>query len=87
MNQNLKGSVYQLGTEEQCEFVGRCAGLTEQEMTILMAWHRGEGDLDIMADVGLSETSYRPIEHRIRMKVAIAIFDCINFKKMYIEKL
>ena len=87
MNQALKNDVYQLGTDETAEFVAVCAGLNQVEHDIFMAWHRGDGDLDVMADNGLTETSYKPIERRIRTKVAIAVFDCINFKKMYLEKI
>lgn len=87
MNPVLKNDIYQLGTDEQAEFISRCAGLSKVEHDIFMAWHRGTGDLDVMADNGLTETSYKPIEKRTRTKVAIAVFDCINFKKMYMEKI
>lgn len=87
MNQALKFDVYQLGTDEQAEFISVCAGLNELERNVFMAWHHGTEDLDIIADYGLSDKTYRPLERRIRSKIAIAVFDCINFKKMYIDKL
>lgn len=88
MKQSYKTDIYQLGTDEQADFVVRNAGLTELEDNIFWAWRRGEEDIDIAGDyLDGNEKKLRSVERRVRTKIAIAVFDCITFKMSYLRKI
>ena len=88
MNQALKNEIYQLGTDEQAGFIVRSAGLTEKEQAVFWAWRNGEEDIDIAGDLfDGNEKKMKTVERRIRMKIAIAVFDCISFRMMYLAKI
>lgn len=88
MNQAFKNEIYQLGTDEQANFIVRNAGLNEKEREVFWAWRNGEEDIDIAADyLGGNEKKLKALERKIRTKIAIAVFDCISFRMMYIQKI
>lgn len=88
MNQAFKNEIYQLGTDEQAEFIIRNAGLNEKEQEVFWAWRNGEEDIDIAGDhFEGNEKRLKAVERKIRTKIAIAIFDCISFRMMYLKKI
>ena len=88
MNQAFKNEIYQLCTNAQAEFICNHAGLTEKEMEIFWAWREGEEDINIAADyLDGNEKKLKAIERKIRTKISIAVFDCIAFRMMYLEKI
>ena len=88
MNQAFKNEIYQLGTDEQAEFIAKNAGLTDIEREILFAWRNGEEDIDIAGDYFEgNEKKLKAVERKMRKKIAISVFDCISFRMMYIAKI
>lgn len=88
MNQSFKTEIYQLGTDEQAAFVIKHAGLNETESNIFWAWRNGDEDIDIATDyLGGNEKKLKAVERKIRLKIAVAVFDCISFRMMYIQKI
>lgn len=88
MNQSFKSEIYQLGTDEQASFIIKNAGLNEIEQNVFWAWRNGYEDIDIAGHYfGGNEKKLKAAERKIRMKIAIAVFDCISFRMMYIDKI
>lgn len=88
MNQSFKTDIYQLGTDEQAEFLIHHAGLTELERNIFWAWRNGEEDINIAGDyLDGNEKKLKSVERKVRTKIAIAVFDCIAFRMMYMQKI
>lgn len=88
MNQAFKNEIYQLGTDKQAEFIVRNAGLNDKEQEVFWAWRSGEEDINIAADYfDGNEKRLKTVERKIRTKIAIAVFDCIAFRMMYLEKI
>ena len=88
MNQAFKTEIYQLCTDKQAEFIAAHAGLTETEKAVLWAWRKGEEDINIAGDFFEgNEKKLKAVERKIRTKITLAVFDCIAFRMMYMEKI
>lgn len=78
MNQVLKNSVYRIANQEQIDYIAQKADLLPEEEKILNLWHKGENDLDIMEEIGMSKNAYEATELIIKTKVAVSVFGCID---------
>lgn len=87
MNQYLKFAVYTMGTTKQCDFMAQLGGMSEDEKTVFTMLHDGRNEVEIQDKLHLSKSAYDLIEERVRKKVLIAVFDCINFRMQYLDKL
>lgn len=87
MNQYLKFAVYTMGTRNQCDFMAQLGGMSEDEKTVFTMLHDGRNEVEIQDKLHLSKSAYDLIEERVRKKVLIAVFDCINFRMQYLDKL
>lgn len=80
MNQNLKGAVYGKGTRRQANFIADIGGMTNEERCIFFGFHEGKPDDVIMDELGMDRKTFKNVEDRVRVKVSIAIFECINYR-------
>ena len=79
MNQNIKARVYQRGTKDQAKFMARISGMNEEQEKLFLLLHDGKDD-DFIRDVlGLSKKSFDRVEDAVRVKLLLAVFDCINY--------
>ena len=78
MNQILKDSIYALGTMEQINFLAEVGGMNPSEKRFLQLLHEGQTDDFIREDLLIDKNKYSQFEQRVRPKLALAVFDCIN---------
>lgn len=78
MNQILKNSIYTLGTQEQLDFLAVTGGMTESERRVLQMLHEDCTDLTIQESLGIPRKQYPSVEQMVRLKLALAVFECIN---------
>lgn len=78
MNQVLKNSVYRIANQKQVDYIAEKADLSEEEKQILIMWHKGINDLDIMEELYISKNAYEATEMIIKTKVAVSVFGCID---------
>lgn len=78
MNQVLKRCVYSLGTDEQVDFVAKMGGMNDTEKKIFKKMHQGEKDLEIQMDMNMSDNTHETFETSVRLKVAVAVLQCID---------
>lgn len=86
MNQTLKTFVYALGTTEQIEFLAKLGGMTDIEREFFRLSHEQKTDLYIMEELHISRKRYDVIYQSVRLKTAVAVFDCINSKMAEMEQ-
>lgn len=79
MNQAIKERVYRCGSKKQAEYMANISGMSEEQRRMLMLLHDGKPDDFIMDTMGLSRKSYKRIEESMRMKLLLAVFQCINW--------
>lgn len=78
MNQILKRRVYKLGTPEQVMYIAERGGMDATETAVFERLHRGETDIAIMGELGLSDNAYEEIEASVSIKTAVGILMCIE---------
>lgn len=81
MNQFLKRSVYQRGTEKQALFLAELGGMNEEEKQMFLFLHAGKDDQFIQDMMNISRSAAGRIEESLRAKLLLAIFECINFTR------
>lgn len=86
MNQILK-AVYGKGTHRQVQFIADLGGMNETERKVLEMWHNQENDLNIQQELSIDKKTYEIIEANVRIKVHIALFDCVNFRMAAMEEI
>ena len=80
MNQILKDSVYGKGTMRQIDFIAELGGMNAEEYRLFVLAHEGKSDNVIRDSMCLSRKAYDRLEASVRAKVAIAVFECINYR-------
>ena len=78
MNQILKRRVYKLGTEDQLAYVAKRGGMDDTEAEIFRRLHKGESDLQIQGELGLSDSVYEDLELSVSLKTAVGVLMCIE---------
>ena len=78
MNQVLKRCVYSLGSDDQVEYIAKVGGMSQTERDVFVRLHRGETDLSIQTDLNMSDSTYQTIETSVRLKLAVAVLNCID---------
>lgn len=78
MNQVLKNSVYRIANQKEIDYIAVKADLLPEEKQILNMWHKGENDLNIMEEIGMSKNAYEATEMIIKTKVAVSVIGCIE---------
>ena len=79
MNQILK-SIYQLGNQQQVDFVAKVGGMSNEEKDMLQLLHNGWTDIAIQEELAMSRSKFDEVLDRVRMKLVLAVFDCINYR-------
>lgn len=78
MNQTIKEVVYKKGTTKQIDFIAKIGGMNEEETNVFKLIHEGRSDEYIIDVLGLTRKSYKKVEDAMRIKLVIALFECIN---------
>lgn len=80
MNQVMQRKVYQLGTDEQAEFLADIGGMKGEVKRAFLLLHDGYKEQFIRNELGIEHDAYTLIEEMVSAKLMLAIFDCINSK-------
>lgn len=80
MNQTIQRRVYQLGNRDQVAFIANLSGMDGEVRKVFEMLHRGCKEREICDTLGMEHDAYSAIEDMVKIKLALAIFDCINFK-------
>ena len=78
MNQILKDSVYNRGTQKHVDFLAALGGMNEEEKKVFQMTHDGKSDTFIQDEIGVSRKTYDRIMEAVRAKLLLAVFECIN---------
>lgn len=78
MNQVIKRVIYTKGTPEQVDYIAKIGGMSDDEREVLRCWHDAKTDLFMQEEIGCDKKALSDIEICTRMKVAIAVFRCID---------
>ena len=81
MNQVLKRTVYQRGTEKQALFMAELGGMNDEETQMFLLLHSGKDDQFIQDMMSVSRSAMERIEEALRAKLLLAVFECINFTR------
>lgn len=80
MNQVMQRRVYQLGTDEQAEFLADISGMKGEVRRAFLLLHDGYKEQFIRNELGIEHDAYALIEEMVSTKLLLAVFDCINHR-------
>lgn len=78
INQYLKNRIYGTGSQKHVDFLSKVSGMNDLERRMFQMLHERKPDEVIASELGLSKNSYNLVEECVRVKVTLAVFECIN---------
>ena len=83
MNQVLQRCVYQLGTDEQANFIADISGMKGEVREMYLMFHDGKKEREICHALGIEHDAFQIIESTVRTKFLMGVFDCVLFRMNY----